>query len=113
MKIRVRRLARAARRQVAAVMRKVPEWTDQLTDSVTEGHPIKSAVLEGIRAFLTGKNVVWAAFKGLLSGLSIKTKILLALAVVLVALLAPVLLVVALLVLLVAGVIAAIRAATQ
>ncbi|WP_338021001.1 DUF1676 domain-containing protein [Rhodococcus sp. YH1] len=101
------------RKRRAAVMRDVPEWTDQLTDSVTNGSASRKAVLKGVGAALTGRNPLWAAFKGLLAGLSIKAKILLALAVVLVALLAPVLLVVALLALLVAGVIAAVRAATQ
>lgn len=69
------------------------------------------AVLAGIRAALEGRNPALAALGGLISGLSTKAKIGLAVLIVLVLLLGPVLLLVLVLALLVAAVISAIRSA--
>lgn len=100
-------------RGVVVLTRKIQEWMDTLVEAVEHGGAGMKAGLEGIRAALTGKNPVWAAIKGLVSGLSGTAKVALVLLLVLGLVLAPVLLVVLLLALLVAALVAAVRAAAE
>ncbi|MFC9841427.1 hypothetical protein ACFVKB_47935 [Rhodococcus sp. NPDC127530] len=93
------------------VKQKIEEWMDPLVGEVAHGGVGMTAGLEGVRAALTGKNPVWAAIKGLVSGLSGQAKVALILLLVLGLLLGPVLLVVLLLALLVMAIVAAVRAA--
>ncbi|MCJ0902592.1 hypothetical protein [Rhodococcus sp. ARC_M6] len=85
---------------------------DTLVDGVARSPGMKAG-LAGIRAILTGKNPAWAAIKALVTGLSGKTKIALALLLILGLLLGPVLLVVLLLALVVAAVVAAVRSGAE
>lgn len=93
--------------------KKIQEWMDTLADAVADGGAGMNAGLAGIQAALAGKNPMWAAVKGLVSGLSGKAKAALVLLVIFGLLLGPVLLVVLLLALLVAGLVAAVRAGSQ
>jgi hypothetical protein len=93
--------------------KKIQEWMDTLVDAVADGGAGMNAGLAGIQAALAGKNPMWAAVKGLVSGLSGKAKAALILLVIFGLLLGPVLLVVLLLALLVAGLVAAVRAGSQ
>ena len=95
----------------AAARRTLDHWLDTIAESVTRGGASTTAALRAIDAALTGKNPIWAAIKGLVSGLSRTAQIALVLLIVLGLLLGPVLLVLALLALLVAGLAAAGRAA--
>ncbi|MDV6271610.1 hypothetical protein [Rhodococcus globerulus] len=117
LKTRIHRLLEAARDRGAMltekIQQKIQEWIDTLIDEVAHGGVGMQAGLEGVRAALTGKNPVWAAIKGLVSGLSGKAKVALILLLVLGLLLGPVLLVVLLLALLVMAIVAAVRAATD
>ncbi|HET7667625.1 MAG TPA: hypothetical protein VFK56_16470 [Mycobacterium sp.] len=88
---------------------RVRAWMDTLFEALEHGGAGMKAGFEGIRAALTGKNPVWAAIKGLWSGLSGPAKTALVLLVILGLLLAPVLLVVLLLALLVVALVAAVR----
>jgi len=92
---------------------KVGEWMDTLLEAVASGGPGMKAGLEGIRAIVAGKNPVVAAMKGLVSGLSGKAKVAIALVLIFGLLLGPVLLVVLLLALLVAALVAAVRAGSE
>ncbi|MDT2005266.1 hypothetical protein FXW78_12025 [Rhodococcus opacus] len=115
LKAQVQRLLDAARSRgdavTATIQQKIQEWTDTLAEAVADGGPGAIAGLEGLRAALAGKNPVWAAIKGLVSGLSGKAKVALILLLVVGLLLGPVLLLVLLLALLVAALIAAVRSA--
>jgi hypothetical protein len=113
LKTHVHRLLDAVRDRGEVLTRKIQEWMDMLVEAVAHGGAGMKAGLEGIRAALMGKNPVWAAIKGLVSGLSGKAKFALVLLLVLGLLLGPVLLVVLLLVLVVAAVVAAVRAAAE
>lgn len=93
--------------------KKVRKWIDPLVDEVGRGGVGMKAGLAGLQAVLTGKNPVWAAIKGLISGLSLEAKIGLVLVLTLALLLGPVLLVVLLLALLVAVVVAVVRSVTE
>ncbi|MFE4498459.1 hypothetical protein ACFRFQ_01275 [Rhodococcus sp. NPDC056743] len=84
-----------------------------LVEDATPHGPGVTAGLAGARAVLTGKNPAWPAVKGLVSGMSGKTKVTLILLLVLALLLGPVLLVVLVLALIGAGVVAAVRAAAK
>ncbi|MDC3727082.1 hypothetical protein HNC20_04730 [Rhodococcus rhodochrous] len=95
----------------ARLTRKIRGWVDSLLGEVTRGGVGLQAVLAGIRAALEGRNPALAALGGLISGLSTKAKIGLAVLIVLVLLLGPVLLVILLLAVLVAVVISAVRSA--
>ena len=95
------------------IKQKIQEWMNPLVDEVAHGGVGMKAGLDGVRAALTGKNPVWAAIKGLVSGLSTKAKVSLILLLVLGLLLGPVLLVVLLLALLVMAIVAAVRAAAR
>lgn len=95
----------------AGLTRKIRGWVDSLLGEVTSGGVGLQAVLAGIRAALEGRNPALAALGGLISGLSTKAKIGLAVLIVLVLLLGPVLLVILLLAVLVAAVISAVRSA--
>jgi hypothetical protein len=112
-KTHVHRLLAAARDRGEVLTRKVQEWMDALVESVANGGAGVKAVLEGIRAALTGKNPVLATIKGLVSGLSGQAKVAIALLLALGLLLGPVLLVVLLLALVVVALIAAVRAAVE
>jgi hypothetical protein len=112
-KTHVHRLLAAARDRGEVLTRKVQEWMDTLVEAVANGGAGVKAVLEGIRAALTGKNPVLAAIKGLVSGLSGQAKVAIALLLALGLLLGPVLLVVLLLALVVVALIAAVRAAVE
>ncbi|WP_016884872.1 hypothetical protein [Rhodococcus jostii] len=115
LKTHLHRLLEAARDRGAMltdkIQQKIQEWIKTLVDEVAHGGVGMQAGLEGVRAALTGKNPVWAAIKGLASGLSTKAKIALLLLLTLGLLLGPVLLVVLLLALLVMAIVAAVRAA--
>ncbi|MCW2687674.1 MAG: hypothetical protein JWR37_2564 [Mycobacterium sp.] len=113
LKTHVHRLLDAVRDRGEVLTRKVQEWMDTLVEAVSHGGAGMKAALEGIRAALTGKNPMWAAIKGLVSGLSGKAKVALVLLLVFGLLLGPVLLVVLLLALVVAAVVAAVRAAAE
>jgi len=97
----------------AAVRRSLDHWLDTVAESVVHGGPSTTAALRAIDAVLDGKNLVWAAIKGMASGLSRTVQVALVLLILLGLVLGPVLLVIALLALLVAGLVAAIRAATR
>ncbi|MCU1699310.1 MAG: hypothetical protein JWR34_5373 [Mycobacterium sp.] len=113
LKTHVYRLLDAVLDRGVVLTRKIQEWMDTLVEAVEHGGAGMKAGLEGIRAALTGKNPVWAAIKGLVSGLSGTAKVALVLLLVLGLVLAPVLLVVLLLALLVAALVAAVRAAAE
>jgi hypothetical protein len=113
LKTHVHRLLDAVRDRGEVLTRKIQEWMDTLVEAVARGGPGMKAGLEGVRAVLMGKNPVWAAIKGLVSGLSGGAKVALVLLPVFVLLLGPVLLVVLLLVLIVAALVAAVRAAAE
>jgi hypothetical protein len=113
LKTHVHRLLDAVRDRGEVLTRKIQEWTDTLVEAVSHGGAGMKAGLEGIRAALTGKNPMWAAIKGLVSGLSGKAKVALVLLLVFGLLLGPVLLVVLLLALVVAAVVVAVRAAAE
>lgn len=85
----------------------------KLEDLTASGGPQVNAGLGALRAFMSGKNPVWAALKGAWSGAGTKTKVIVVLCLILLLLLAPVVLVVLLLGLLVAAIVAAIRSATR
>lgn len=106
-------LADSVRDRVGAVTSKLQERMKTFVEGATPHGPGVSAGLAGVQAVLTGKNPVLPAVKGMVSGLSGKTKVMLVLLFVLALLLGPVLLVVLLLALIVAGVIAAVRAAAK
>ncbi|QSE85310.1 hypothetical protein JWS14_25080 [Rhodococcus koreensis] len=97
----------------AAVRRSLDHWLDTVAESVVHGGPSTTAALRAIDAVLDRKNLVWAAIKGMASGLSRTVQVALVLLILLGLVLGPVLLVIALLALLVAGLVAAIRAATR
>ena len=88
-------------------------WLDTIAESLAHGGASTNAVLRAIDAARNGKNPVWAAIKGLVSGLSHTAQIALVLLIVLGLLLGPVLLVLALLALLGAGLVAAVRATAR
>ncbi|MDV6241717.1 hypothetical protein R3Q17_09270 [Rhodococcus opacus] len=115
LKTHIRQLLETARDRGAMltekIKQKIQEWIETLVDEVAHGGVGMQAGLEGVRAALTGKNPVWAAIKGLVTGLSTKAKIALILLLGLGLLLGPVLLVVLLLALLVMAIVAAVRAA--
>jgi hypothetical protein len=113
LKAQIHRLLEAMRDGEEQLTTKIQEWMDTLVDAVADGGPGMNAGLAGIQAALAGKNPMWAAVKGLVSGLSGKAKVALALVVIFGLLLGPVLLVVLLLALLVAGLVAAVRAGSQ
>lgn len=92
---------------------KLQERMKTFVEGATPHGPAVTAGLAGVRAVLTGKNPVLPAVKGMVSGLSGKTKVMLVLLFALALLLGPVLLVVLVLALIVAGVIAAVRAAAK
>lgn len=103
----------AVSHQGAAVRRTLDHRLDTIAESLSRGGASTIAALRAVDAALTGKNPVWAAIKGLVSGLSRTAQIALVLLIVLGLLLGPVLLVLALLALLVAGLAAAGRAAAR
>ena len=103
----------AVRHQGSAVRRTLDHWLDTIAESLSRGGAGTIAALRAVEAALTGENPVWAAVKGLVSGLSRTAQIALVLLIVLGLLLGPVLLVLALLALLVAGLAAAGRAAAR
>ena len=96
-----------------AVRKSLDDWLDTVAESVAHGGPSTTAALRAIDSALNGKNLVWAAIKGLVSGLSRTVKVALVLLILLGLVLGPILLVLALLALLVAGLVAAVRAATR
>ena len=113
LKTQVRRLLDGVRNGEEVLTKKIQEWMDKLVDAVADGGAGMNAGLAGIQAALAGKNPMWAAVKGLVSGLSGTARAALILLVIFGLLLGPVLLVVLLLVLLVAALVAAVRAASQ
>ncbi|MDV6266615.1 MULTISPECIES: hypothetical protein [Rhodococcus] len=106
-------LADSVQDRVGAVTSKLQERMKTFVEGATPHGPAVTAGLAGVRAVLTGKNPVLPAVKGMVSGLSGKTKVMLVLLFALALLLGPVLLVVLVLALIVAGVIAAVRAAAK
>jgi hypothetical protein len=113
LKTHLHRLLDAVRDRGEVLTTKVQEWMDALVDAVANGGAGMKAAIEGIRAALTGKNPVFAAIKGFVSGLSGQAKVVIALLLALGLLLGPVLLVVLLLALVVVALIAAVRAAAE
>jgi hypothetical protein len=113
LKTHVHQLLDAVRDRGEVLASKVQEWMDTLLEAVADGGAGMKAGLEGIRAMLAGKNPVVAAMKGLVSGLSGKAKVAIALVLIFGLLLGPVLLVVLLLALLVAALVAAVRAGSE
>jgi hypothetical protein len=113
LKAQVNRLLEGARDGGEVLKKKIGEWMDTLADAVADGGPGVNAALGGIRGVLTGQNPMWAAVKGLVSGLSGKAKVALVLLVTLGLLLGPVLLLVLLLALLVAALVAMVRSGSQ
>ncbi|MCW2518896.1 MAG: hypothetical protein JWR46_1515 [Mycobacterium sp.] len=113
LKTHVHQLLDTVRDGAEALTSKVQEWMDTLLEAVANGGAGVKAGLEGVRAILAGKNPVVAAIKGLVSGLSGKAKVAIALVLIFGLLLGPVLLVVLLLALLVAALIAAVRAGSE
>ncbi|MFC9362936.1 hypothetical protein ACFTZB_41015 [Rhodococcus sp. NPDC057014] len=97
----------------AAVRKSLDQWLDTVAESVAHGGPSTTAALRAIDSTLNGKNPIWAAIKGLVSGLSRTVKVALVLLILLGLVLGPILLVLALLALLVAGLAIAVRAATR
>jgi hypothetical protein len=113
LKAQVNRLLAGVRHTGDVLKNKIEEWMDTLADAVADGGAGVNAALGGVRGLLTGKNPMWAAVKGLVSGLSGKAKVALVLLVTFGLLLGPVLLLVLLLALLVVALVAAVRAASQ
>jgi len=113
LKTHVHQLLDAVRDRGEVLTSKLGEWMDTLLEAVANGGPGMKAGLEGIRAIVAGKNPVVAAMKGLVSGLSGKAKVAIALVLIFGLLLGPVLLVVLLLALLVAALVAAVRAGSE
>jgi hypothetical protein len=113
LKTHVHQLLDTVRDGAEALTSKVQEWMDTLLEAVANGGAGAKAGLEGVRAILAGKNPAVAAIKGLVSGLSGKAKVTIALVLIFGLLLGPVLLVVLLLALLVAALIAAVRAGSE
>jgi hypothetical protein len=113
LKAQVNRLLAGVRHTGDMLKNKIEEWMDTLADAVGDGGAGVNAALGGVRGLLTGKNPMWAAVKGLVSGLSGKAKVALVLLVTFGLLLGPVLLLVLLLALLVVALVAAVRAASQ
>jgi hypothetical protein len=109
----VHRLLDAVRHRSEALTDTLREWMNALIDDITAGSPGLSAALGALRAVLSGKNPVWAAIKGLVSGLSAGGKVLLVLVVILAILLLPVVVLVLLLALLVVAVIVAVRSSGE
>lgn len=112
-KAQVRRLLDAVSHRSQALTKQLRDWMDRLFEAIENSSPRLQAVVEAIRAVLSGKNPVWAAIKGLWSGLSAGARTLLLLAVLVALLLLPVLVVILLLALLVVAVIVAIRAGSE
>jgi hypothetical protein len=110
LKAEINRLLDALLARGVLLARQFLEWMDMLFEAVEHGSAGMRAGLEGIRAALTGKNPVWAAIKGLWSGLSGPAKAALVLLVVVGLLLAPVLLIILLVTLLIVALVAALRA---
>lgn len=108
-KAQVRRVLDAVRERSHALTKQLQEWMDTLFDAIENSSPRLKAVVEALRAVMSGKNPVWAAIKGLWTGLDAGAKALLILAVIVAILLLPVLVVVLLLALLVVAVIVAVR----
>ena len=113
LKTQLYRLLDAVLARASTLAKRFQGWMDTLFEAVENGSAGMRAGLEAVRAVLTGKNPVWAAIKGLWSGLSGPAKAALVLLVVLGLVLAPVLLVILLLALLVVALIAAVRAAAE
>src|SRR6476661_6699808 len=74
LKAQIHRLLEAMRDGEGVLTKKIQEWMDTLADAVADGGPGMNAGLAGIQAALAGKNPMWAAVKGLVSGLSGKAK---------------------------------------
>lgn len=113
LKSRFRRGLDAVRSRGDELNDRLRDWVNSLLGEVTHGGVGLQAAFAGVQAALKGKNPVWGAVKGLVSGLSPKAEIGLVLLLALALVLGPVLLVILLLALLVAAVIAAIRSATE
>jgi hypothetical protein len=114
LKAQVNRLLAGVRHAGDVLKNKIQEWMDTLADAVADGGAGLRAAVAGIAAVLTGKNPIWAAIKGLMSGLSGPAKAALVLLVTLgLLVLGPILLLVLLLALLVVALIVAFRAASQ
>jgi hypothetical protein len=108
------RLTEAARQAATAELSHLADrWNRGIEEHAASEGAAGRAGYEGIRAYLLGKNPVWAALKGAWTGASVRLRVAAVLVLVLVLLLAPVALLVLLLGLLVAAIVAAVRAATR
>ena len=70
LKTHIHQTMAAVRHQGAAVRRTLDHWLDTIAESLSRGGASTIAALRAVDAALTGKNPVWAAIKGLVSGLS-------------------------------------------
>ena len=109
-----RRLAEAASRAaVAQLSHKVDGLIRGMEEYAGSGGATERAAVEGLKAYLLGKNPVWMAAKGAWRGASVQARVVAVLVLLLVLLLAPVALLLLLLGLLGAAVVAAVRAASR
>lgn len=92
-----------------AAARGVDRLSSRLEEVAGSGGVAVGSALGGLRAIVAGRNPVWGAVKGAISGLRARTKVLIVLALVLGLLLGPVVLVLLVLALLVFVVVAAVR----
>jgi hypothetical protein len=103
----------ALRYAAAKAGRKLGDWADHLNDFVASRGPTTRAVVEGLKATLSGSNPVWAAIKGAWSAAGPTLKLAMVLILILALLLAPVVLLVVVLGVLVAALVAGVRAAAR
>ena len=87
----------------------VDRLSGKLEGIASSGGALTGAAAGGLKAIAGGRNPVWGAVKGGITGLSTRTKVLMVLALVLALLLGPVVLLVLLLGLLVWAIVAAVR----
>jgi len=108
------RLAEEALQATTAQLSHLAErWNRDIEEYAKSEGATGRAGYEGLKAFLRGKNPVWAAMKGAWLGASVRLRVAAVLVLMLLLLFAPVALLVLLLGLLVAAIVAAIRAATR
>jgi hypothetical protein len=92
---------------------KVGDWTRRLEEIAAPSGVVERAGFEGLKAYLSGKNPVWAAIKGGWQGTSGGVKAAILVSLVLLVVLSPGLVLLLLIGLIVAAVVAGLRAADR
>lgn len=96
-------------RGVRAALAGVDRLSEKFEDVTRRGGLLPAAAGGGLAAFVAGRNPVWGAVRGMITGTSATTKVLVVLAIVLALVLGPVVLVLLLLTLIVVAVVVAVR----